>query len=198
MLFKSRRGPRQRCRPFYLVMSTDSFKGLPNDASKMRLIQKYRILNLRYRSSRMRQGCAIMEKDPHRSKMRPDTVKYGIIFLFCGWLCHYVFYFSKFSEEMPLKTTLLQLGVGIGICYFVATLKRWARMLCLFFNIGIIGLYTLYCLAYFQSNLYSLMLLTGLIVVFFAISTYFLLKKETAQFYAAATPSVGRQEPSDN
>jgi Zn-dependent protease with chaperone function len=139
-----------------------------------------------------------MEKDTHRSKMRPDTVKYGIIFLFCGWLGHYVFYFSKFSGEMPLKTTLLQLGVGIGICCFVATLKRWARMLCLFFNIGIIALYALYCLAYFQSNFYSLMLLTGLIAVLFAISTYFLLKKETAQFYAAANPGVDRQEPPDN
>ena len=138
-----------------------------------------------------------MGKEPHQVKIRPAAVKYGIIFLICGWLCHYAFYFAHFAEEMPSKTTYLQLGVGIGICYFVATLKRWARMLCLFFNIGIIALYGLYCLAFFQSNQYNPMMLTGLIAFLFLISTYFLLKKETAQFYAAADPKVGRQETSD-
>ena len=102
-----------------------------------------------------------------------------------------------FAGEMPAKTTYLQLGVGIGICYFVTAIKRWARMLCLFFNIGIIALYGLYCLAFFQSNQYNPMMLTGLIAFLFLISTYFLLKKETAQFYAAADPKVGRQETSD-
>ncbi len=139
-----------------------------------------------------------MEEEPHHLKVRPAAVKHAIIFLICGWLCHYVFYFTHFVEEMPLRTTFLQIGVGIGICYFVATLKRWARMLCLFFNIGIIALYVIYCLAFFQSNKYIPMLLTGLTAVLFLISTYFLLKKETAQFYAAANPDVGRQNTSDN
>lgn len=103
-----------------------------------------------------------------------------------------------FAQEMPLKTTYLQLGVGIGICYFVAAIKRWARMLCLFFNIGIIALYGLYCLAFFQSSQYNSMLLTGLIVILFLIATYFLLKKETAQFFAAADPEVSQQKTSDN
>ena len=138
-----------------------------------------------------------MEKKPHQAKLRPAAVKYGIIFLIGGWLCHYAFYFMYFIEEMPSKTTYLQLGVGIGICYFVATLKRWARMLCLFFNIGIIALYGLYCLAFFQSNKYDLMAMTGLVAILFLISTYFLLKKETAQFYAAADPGTGQQKISD-
>ena len=139
-----------------------------------------------------------MNQAPHRLEMIPYTVKYGILFLICGWLCHYVFYLTHFAHEMPLRTTLLQIGVGVGICYFVATLKRWARMMCLFFNIGIIGLYALFCLAYFQSNQYSPMLLTGLVAVLFAISTYFLLKKETAQYYAAMNPDVGRHDTPDN
>jgi uncharacterized membrane protein (UPF0136 family) len=138
-----------------------------------------------------------MGKRPHQLAIRPAAVKYGILFLICGWLCHYAFYFTHFAEEMPSKITLLQLGVGIGICYFVATLKRWARMLCLFFNLGIIALYVLYCLAFFQSNKYNPMILTGLTAILFLISTYFLLKKETAQFYAAADPDVGRQETLD-
>ena len=140
----------------------------------------------------------IVGKEPHQVKIRPAAVKYGIIFLICGWLCHYAFYFAHFAEEMPSKTTYLQLGVGIGICYFVATLKRWARMLCLFFNIGIIALYGLYCVAFFQSNKYEPMILTGLTAVLFLLSTYFLLKKETAQFYAAANPNVGQQNTSDS
>ena len=98
---------------------------------------------------------------------------------------------------MPLKTTYLQIGIGIGICYFVATLKRWARMLCLFFNIGIIALYFLYCLAFFQSNNQSMMILTLLTTILFILSTYFLLKKETAQFFAAADPDVRQEKASD-
>jgi hypothetical protein len=42
------------------------------------------------------------------------------------------------------------------------------------------------------------MMLTGLTVVLFLISTYFLLKKETSQFYTAADPDVGQQKNSDN
>jgi hypothetical protein len=143
-------------------------------------------------------GHTIMGKEPHQLRIRPAAVKYGILFLICGWLCHYAFYFTHFAEEMPSRTTYLQLAVGIGICYFVAILKRWARMMCLFFNLGIIALYALYCLAFFQSHQYNPMMMTGLIAVLFLISTYFLLKKETAQFFAAADPDVGRQKTSDN
>ena len=139
-----------------------------------------------------------MGKAFHHLWISPTAVKYGIIFLISGWACHYAFYFTHFFQEMPIKTTYLQLGVGIGICYFVVALKKWARMLCLFFNIGIIALYVLYCLVFFQSNQYYPMMLTGLTAVLFILSTYFLLKKETAQFYAAANPDVGQQNASDN
>lgn len=139
-----------------------------------------------------------MGKEPLHLKKRPAAVRYGILFLICGWLSHYVFYFTHFAAEMPSRTTYLQIGVGVGICYFVVTLKRWARMLCLFFNIGIIALYGLYCLLFFQSNKYGLMLLTGLTATLFLLSTYFLLKKETAQFYTAANPDVDRQKTSDD
>jgi uncharacterized membrane protein len=139
-----------------------------------------------------------MGKEPDHLSKRPIAVNYGIIFLICGWLCHYAFYFMHFAQEMPSKTTYLQLGVGLGICFFVVRLKRWARMLCLFFNLGIIALYALYCLAFFQSGKYNPMIFTGLIAILFLISTYFLLKKETAQFYAAADPDAGRQKTSGN
>ena len=102
-----------------------------------------------------------------------------------------------FAETMPAKTTYLQLGVGIGICYFVFRIKRWARMLCLFFNLGIIALYGLYSLAFFQSNNQSMMMLTLLVTILFILSTYFLLKKETAQFFAAADPAASQEKASD-
>jgi hypothetical protein len=136
-------------------------------------------------------------KEPYLVKTGPAAVKYSIIFLISGWLCHYAFYFMHFAEDMPAKTTYLQLGVGIGICFFVTRLKRWARMLCLFFNIGIIGLYGLYSLAFLQSNNPSMMMLTLLVTILFILSTYFLLRKETAQFFAAADPDVRQQNDSD-
>jgi len=139
-----------------------------------------------------------MEKKLHHPKAWPAAVKCSIIFLVSGWLCHYVFYFTHFAGEMPQRINVLQLGVGIGICYFVATLKRWARMMCLFFNLAIIGVYALYGLAFFQSTKYYPMMLAALTAVLFLIATYFLLKRETARFYAAADPEVGRQESPDN
>jgi hypothetical protein len=144
-----------------------------------------------------RAGGMQVGKEPHQIKTRPAAVKYGIIFLICGWLCHYAFYFMHFAEDMPANTTYLQLGVGIGICFFVATLKRWARMLCIFFNLGIIALYGLFCLMFFKSNNQSMMLLTLLITILFILSTYFLLKKETAQFFAAADPDVRQEKAPD-
>lgn len=120
----------------------------------------------------------------------PSSVRYAILFLCAGWLGHYGFYFYYYSIkglETVTRETVLMLAVGIGICYLVAALKRWARLLCLFFNIGMIGFYSLLAVHFFQTS-GRLGLATGLIVVLFAASTYFLMLKETSSFFAAANP----------
>jgi len=120
-----------------------------------------------------------------RFKEFPPSVKYGIALLIIGWIFHYFFYFKIAASEFPIKTTYLQLGVGVFICYFVADIKPWARRLCMFFNVGIMGLYLLYGFVYFYAKNYYLCFFTIATALIFAVSAFYLFKKETAAFYIA-------------
>jgi hypothetical protein len=128
-----------------------------------------------------------MEKISAIWRSTPAVAKYAMALLIAGWLLHYAFYFLVFADEMPEKTTYLQLGVGIGICYCVATARKWARMLCVYFNVGIIALYVLYSLALAHSDRLGLFVLAALITLLFSGSTLFLLKKETALFFKSSS-----------
>ncbi|MEW5910455.1 MAG: hypothetical protein AB1659_11685, partial [Thermodesulfobacteriota bacterium] len=71
----------------------------------------------------------------------------------------------------------------LGICYAVAAIKKWARILSIFFNIGTAGLYIIYGIGYYGSRQIPMALLSGLIVILFSGSTYFLLIKKTSAFF---------------
>jgi peptidoglycan/LPS O-acetylase OafA/YrhL len=120
----------------------------------------------------------------------PAGARTAIATLILGWLLHYSVYFYNFPADLSDRTVLLQLAVGIGICYSVATGRRWARMLCVFFNIGIIALYGLYSFALIQSEELEWGSLTALIVATFVISTLFLLRRDTGRYFNPAPPSV--------
>ncbi len=130
---------------------------------------------------------SFMEKIRKMWNATPAGAKYAMAMLIAGWLLHYAFYFLVFADEMPEKTTYLQLGVGIGICYCITTAKKWARMLCVYFNVGIIALYLLYSLALVQSDRIGLFVLSALITLLFSGSTLFLLKRETALFFNSSS-----------
>ena len=131
-------------------------------------------------------------------KEYPTGVKMGISFLVAGWILHY-FYFIKFlMSGFPDKTIYLQLGIGVSICYFVASINKWARALCIFFNFAIIVLYLLIFFHYFSDNKYDLTILTGLVAVLFSISTYFLAKKESSQYFKEYNETDDDRESSDN
>ena len=114
----------------------------------------------------------------------PDSVKKAIIALLIGWAAHYIFYFGFIAEDQPERVTYLQLGVGIGICYCVATIRKWARRLCIFFNIVMVPMYLLFAIAFAQGGKIGLFALTAFTMLAFAVSLYSLLKKETAQFFS--------------
>jgi hypothetical protein len=116
-------------------------------------------------------------------KTYPASVKRAIVFLAAGWLLHYAYYFMFFAGADPSRTVYLQLFVGVGICWFVAGINRWARTLCLFFNIGIIVLYLFYFAVYLQVGKSDHSVFTALVVVAFGLSTYYLLQKETTRFF---------------
>ena len=79
---------------------------------------------------------------------------------------------------------LSQLAVGLGICYCVATIQKWARKLCIYFNIGMVVMYALFAIAFALGEKFMEVALTTLIAGAFAVSLYWLLKRETAQFFA--------------
>lgn len=101
-------------------------------------------------------------------------------------------------SEFPVKTLYLQFGIGLAICYFVASINKWARSLCIFFNLAIIVLYLLIFYMYFSDNKYDLTFLTALVAVLFSISTFYLTRKESSQYFKTYNETDEDRESSDN
>jgi hypothetical protein len=114
-------------------------------------------------------------------KAYPRNVNLAILFLSLGWALHYFFYFTYLGAKDPPKTIYLQVGVGVGICVLVAAIKQWARMLCIFFNIGMIAMYLLLAANYHTLERRMEAVLTALVLICFILASFWLL-----------TPAVGR------
>ena len=120
----------------------------------------------------------------------PRPVKLAAIFLVTGWGVHFLFIHSYFPEIFPFTMIYKQAIIAGLICLFVAMIKRWARMLCIFFNIAMIGIYLLFLQFFFsgQSHYYqdTRYLLLGVVcMASFIAATYFLLTRECNQFFKA-------------
>lgn len=121
----------------------------------------------------------------------PTGVKKAIVFLITGWIAHYLFYFAFMAEGTAERITYLNLGVGIGICYCVATIRKWARRMCIFFNIGMVVMYTWAAvifgwaaLVFAQDDKLRPLILTAVAAASFGASLYYLLQKQTGQFFS--------------
>ena len=118
-----------------------------------------------------------------RFKEYPSSVKLAILFLAVGWGLHYLFYFKFLMYDEPVRNLYLQLGVGTTIWYFVASINRWAKAMCIFFNLGIIIIYLLLFANYAVINKLVLSVFTAAIALIFCLSTYYLLHKKTRKFF---------------
>ena len=94
---------------------------------------------------------------------------------------HLVYYYKFFTGDTLARNDYLMFTVGIAICFFVAGINKWARPLCIFFNIGIIGLYGV--LLYFQKPDFDRNVLTVTVLVLFGLSTYLLLRRDTIDYF---------------
>jgi len=133
---------------------------------------------------------------PNNWREMPPSVKNAIILLLAGWLAHYIFYFVFIAEDQPERVTYLQLGVGIAICYCVVTIRKWARKLCIFFNIGMVATYLVFSIVFAYVDQVGRFALTAFTAAAFAFSLYFLLRKETAQFFSP--PETEEKQESDD
>jgi hypothetical protein len=132
---------------------------------------------------------------PKKWEEMPLVFKKAIIFLLIGWAAHYIFYLGFIAEDQPERVTYLNLGVGVAICYCVATVRKWARRLCIFFNIIMVVMYTLFAIALAQGGKINLFGLTASAAISFGFSLYFLLQKETAWFFSP--PEKDKEKEAD-
>jgi hypothetical protein len=131
---------------------------------------------------------------PKKWDEMPPSVKKAIIFLLVGWAAHYIFYFGFIAEDQPERVTYLNLGVGIAICYCVATIRKWARRLCIYFNIIMVVMYILFAVAFAQGGKVNLLILTAVTAVSFGFSLYYLLQKEVFLFFSPPEKSEDEGE----
>jgi len=124
----------------------------------------------------------------------PIGVRYALGLLLVGWISVYAFMYHInvfFPDRFPNALILKNLVVGIGICYCVFRIKPWARKLCIFFNLGIICINVLFLgirLSSIGMASPSLTLHALLNVTLFGLCTYYLLIKETSEYFKVREP----------
>jgi hypothetical protein len=123
----------------------------------------------------------------------PRPVKMAIVFMVLGWVFHFIIYFTFLAGEALVRNDYIMLGVGLGICFFTASINRWARMLAFFFNLGIMALYLLVCLSQHVGS--DLRALSAGVVLLFAVSTYYLFNKETSNYFRTFNATAEGQAP---
>lgn len=124
----------------------------------------------------------------------PPAVRIALGFLLGGWLSIAAFIAHiewSFPGRFTQATVLRMLVVGLGICYCVFRIKPWARKLCIFFNVGIIGINLFFLIIRLSALGITSPALSAhalLNVILFGCSTYYLMIDETTRFFKEREP----------
>ena len=130
-----------------------------------------------------------MNQMPVTFQQFPRSVKHGIIFFVAGWLTTFLFLYRSFVVTGSDTSDLWRIVVmGIVACFFVVRIRNWARKLCLFLNVCILAYYLLWSYSLYQKGYMEGVFTLLVSTVFFALSTFYLIKKETARFYRLHDP----------
>lgn len=137
------------------------------------------------------------KKTPPPYNTFPNSAKNGVLFLLLGWTTHFIFLYVVFGEGLESDIWLQQSIIAILVCFFTIRVRNWARVLAVVANLLIILVY-LFAIAY----LYSIYLINFSIfalvnVILFSISSYFLLKRETADFFKIHSPRLGEKKSNE-
>jgi hypothetical protein len=114
-------------------------------------------------------------------KAFPASVKQGIYFMLAGWLW---FYFAMYTILMKGNVSPRYL-IGIAVCFVVLRINNVGRVLCVLAQIMVSLQVMIPTAGFFMNGRADLGLISGLIVVLFGISCYYLLVPETAAFFKA-------------
>lgn len=125
----------------------------------------------------------------------PPTVRKSMLSLVAGWISLMAFIYhinAVFPGTVHVNNAIRVALVGLGIGYFVFRIKPWARTLCIFINLGAMGINALFVIIRVTSlglNSSALTLHALATAVLFGICTYFLLAPATTAFYRAQLPA---------
>jgi len=115
-------------------------------------------------------------------KALPDSMKNGIMFLFAGWIWYYISLYTNLLGEIPPR----QLAAGLSVCFLIYMMmekKKWARPLCVLCNVFIIIQYLPIAIEFFRNGQFKLGAMIAVFLFFFSISSYYLLIKESSNFF---------------
>jgi hypothetical protein len=115
----------------------------------------------------------------------PRSVKNGIIFTFGGWIWFFLLYLLFFKMPVPVR----QMISGFLACYCILMLRNWARVLCVLCNIFIIMQMIALAVAFFHMGKAHLGAACGLSIILFALSSFFLMVKESREFFKSKSPA---------
>ncbi len=130
----------------------------------------------------------------------PNSVKNGILFLVTAWLFSYFFLYklyAAFPGKFPEKFIYQQAAMGLFMTYFTVKIKNWGRVLCILCNIMISLLYILLSAHFFSVGYKNLSVLLSMDVGLFAMATYYLLVKETSDFFKAHNKKDPEDAPAE-
>jgi hypothetical protein len=114
-------------------------------------------------------------------KTFPDSVKYGILFMLGGWIWFYIAMYTTLMKGAVSPRYL----IGIAVCIVVLRISNIGRVLCILAQ-GMIMLQIAFpAVVYVQAGDAFRAAMSGLILVLFGASCYFLFIRESADFFKA-------------
>jgi hypothetical protein len=138
------------------------------------------------------------KKTPPPYSTFPSSAKNGILFLLLGWIWQFFFLYMLFYKVAGtgLETQLwLRLSIiALLVCFFTIRVRNWARVLCIVANLLIISLYLVVTAHFYTQDRINFSIFAAINVILFAISTFFLFKKDTSDFFKLHSPRWGQHQ----
>lgn len=128
-------------------------------------------------------------------KAFPPSFQKSFFFLISAWGCHFAFiyyYFTISTGELPSDILTQQAVIGGLILILLFIVKKWARILCILCNVLIVVLYGFVVALVYQNKLFIFLCIATIIL--FCLSTYWLVVKETGEFFRLQNPTIEKPD----
>jgi hypothetical protein len=127
----------------------------------------------------------------------PSSARKGFMFLLLAWISHFFFLYrmwlfgNRIGHEIVDDKVILQMAaICLLVCFFVLRVRNWARVLGIISNFLAISVYILLC-AFFFGKENGLAALSIVNTALFGLCSYFLMKRDSANFFKKHSPRPG-------